>query len=210
MYVPVQTDPPETPPGQYSVRGYLRDSTAAVHARLEGLPIFSPVLAGRAGTADVARLLEAYHDFHTSASLNLELGYQELEGLGVRAPARSPLAMLAEDLDALGGIPPEHIIAGARASTRPQAVGWVWVVEGSVMGARVIHRALDSLFGENTEGRRFFQPLPDSGMRWRAVCSGIEIYGRGQDALACMAEGAHQAFACMERSLKHAYDKFLK
>ncbi|MGN2244542.1 biliverdin-producing heme oxygenase [Frateuria sp. GZRR33] len=191
-----------------SVRGHLRDSTAEIHASLEGLPIFSAVLAGRARTDDVVRLLWAYHAFHTFASLNLQLGYQELEGLGVRAPASGPLALLARDLDGLGARPPTRI-AVAQASTRPQAVGWVWVVEGSALGARVIHRALDSLFGESQEGRRFFQPLPDSGTRWRAVCSGIENYGRARDALGCMAAGAHQAFACMERSLKHAYDESL-
>lgn len=209
MYVPAQAEPPELLRRDGSIRAYLRDSTAEVHARLEGLPIFSPVLAGQARTADVVRLLEAYHAFHTSASLNLEVGYRELEELGVNAPAHSPLALLAGDMDALGGALPVHI-AVERPSPEPQAVGWVWVVEGSILGARVIHRALDSLFGRGLEGRRFFQPMPDSGMRWLAVCSGIEMYGRGQDALAYMAEGAHQAFACMERSLKHAYREFLK
>lgn len=208
MYDLVPGDPPAMCRERDAVRGHLRDSTAEIHARLERLPIFSAVLAGHSRTADVVRLLRAYHDFHTSASLNLQLGYRELEGLGVPAPTKGPLALLARDLDGLGARLPTHI-AVAQASTRPQAVGWVWVVEGSVLGARVIHRALDALFGESQEGRRFFQPLPDSGTRWRAVCSGIENYGRARDALGCMAAGAHQAFACMERSLKHAYDESL-
>ncbi|MBP1473140.1 biliverdin-producing heme oxygenase [Frateuria sp. MAH-13] len=209
MYVPAQPEPPELLCADGSVRQYLRDSTDELHARLESLPIFSPVLAGTAGTADVIRLLVGYHAFHTSASLNLEIGYRELGRMGVHAPAHAPLALLAGDLLALGGTLPVHI-AMERPGARPEAAGWVWVVEGSMLGSRVIHRALDSLFGPHLEGRRFFQPMPDSGVRWRAVCSSIEMYGRGQDALGCMAEGARQAFACMERSLTHAYREFLK
>lgn len=203
MSEPAPPEPPEPLRPEGAIRAYLRDKTAEVHARLEALPIFLPVLAGKAGTMDLVRLLRAYHAFHTSASLNLEIGYRELDGLGVHAPAQAPLALLAADLYALSGLLPAHL-AQARPGTRPEAVGWVWVVEGSVLGSRVIHRALDSLFGPRLDGRRFFQPMPDSGVRWRAVCSSIEMYGRGQDALGCMAEGARQAFACMERSLKHA------
>jgi heme oxygenase len=185
---------------ELSVRSHLRARTAQVHARLDDLAVFQPILSGHAGWPDYVRLLGAYHGFYTAAWHTLHAGYRELAPLGVGPPARDPLATLSGDLLALGTKPPASTPALATASPA-QAVGWVWVVEGSSLGAVVIDRALTSLFGAAREGRRFFEPLSTSALRWRAVCGSMENYGRNTLALPDMVEGAQEAFACMERCL---------
>lgn len=189
-----------------SARAHLRARTAQVHARLDRLPVFEPILAGRADWPGYLRLLVAYHGFYTCARRNLHAGYRQLLALGVDAPDRDPVALLAADLLACGAtVVPDPGMEPAPA-TPAQAVGWVWVAEGSALGGRVIDRALDALFGARREGRRFFEPLSDSGLRWRHVCASMEDYGSHRDALESMAQGAQDAFACIERCLIHAHD----
>ncbi|SEI51323.1 biliverdin-producing heme oxygenase [Frateuria terrea] len=189
-----------------AARSHLRAHTSDIHARLETLPVFEPILARRAGWGDYRRLLGAYHDFYTSAWQNLEVGYRELARVGPGVPPRQPLALLDEDLRSVGARA-RSVRPGAGASATPaQAVGWVWVAEGSALGGVVIDRALDSLFGARREGRRFFEPVSTSGLRWRAVCASIEILGNTKEALGSMTEGARDAFGCIERSLLNAKD----
>lgn len=191
---------------QDTVRGQLRARTAQVHTRLETLPVFQPILAGCAGWADYARLLRAYHVFYTRAWPNLYVGYRELRPLGAHDPEQEPLVILGEDFKALGLEPTGSPMYQASHADPARGVGWVWVAAGSALGARIIDRALDALFGTRREGRRFFEAAPDSGLRWKAICHSIEVYGSKQDVLERMIEGAQAAFGCIERSLTETYD----
>lgn len=187
-----------------SVRNHLRARTAQAHARLDDLPVFHPILAGHADWPDYVRLLGAYHAFYTAACQTLHAGYRELLPFGVAPPEREPLVTLAGDLLALGA-QPAGPAPRLHATTPARAVGWVWVVEGSSLGAVVIDRALDALFGARRDGRRFFEPLPNKGVRWNAVCASMEGYGQRRDALECIAAGAQEAFVFIERCLRYAH-----
>lgn len=185
-----------------SVRDVLRARTDAIHRRLEHVGLFEPILAGYATRPMVGQLLQAYHRFHAMARPCLAAGYQALAPFGLKPPPHDPLARLDADLQALGIHAPLPL-SGAPDAPAVRAVGWVWVVEGSALGARIIDHALDRLFGSARAGRSFFAP-PDDGLRWRQVCASMEDYGHHHDAIEHMAAGAQDAFVCIERSLLQA------
>ena len=197
----VHPEPPMIADSRPSVRSELRSRTAQVHARLERIPLVQAILRGEASLSSYGRMLHAYRQYYARARFPLAAGYAELAGMGLHAPAHAPLGLIEDDLHALGEplvpvdeTPPMFTTAGA--------VGWVWVSEGSALGAILIDRSLDSLFTQQQRaGRRFFQAAPDHALRWRAVCESIEYYGRENRTRDAVVEGALHAFDGIERSL---------
>ena len=184
-----------------TIRDTLRARTDDVHRRLERTPCLVRVVAGQASFDDYTKLLRAYLDFYTQAEMPLRLGFHTLSTFGLNANERHCRALLEADLASLGAARMPRTETASPASCSPaEAVGWVWVTEGSALGAQVIDRALDSLFGKQREGRRFFETRSDQSLRWRTVCASMQHYGRLQDALEPLVSGALSAFDCIERS----------
>lgn len=90
---------------------------------------------------------------------------------GYEPDRRSPLILAG--LDALGARPPEHRAAAA-LPTYGEAIGWVYVAEGSMLGGRVMRKGMirDSI---PLTGLEFLDPWGDeTGSRWRAFMTLME------------------------------------
>jgi heme oxygenase len=78
-----------------------------------------------------------------------------------------------------------------------QALGALYVVEGSSMGARLMTRKLDSLLPhDQSRARRYFDvSASQSAQRWAAVCSIIDTFDERSLETQAMINAACQTFA---------------
>lgn len=183
------------------VRATLRSSTSSVHERLHQARPFAALAEGRLDRAGYADLLTRLHAFHravdpTAASARRALGLADVPADGTR------VARLEADLAHLGATP-------CRRTAMPsweaeEAIGCLYVVKGSMLGGKLIHRQLDYLFQANEVGRSFFGGSADDGRRWRELCERLETFGATAERLGRMAQGAASAFALFESCLDEA------
>lgn len=180
------------------VRAALRRWTADVHERLHGAPAFAALAGGRLDLPAYADLMSRLLGFHRAVAPTVSRGLDRLGLSGDRHRAR--LARLEYDLAAIGPcVPP---VVAAPAWSDDAAVGCLYVVDGSTLGGRVIHRQLDYLLGPSDAGRSFFGGTPDDPLCWRRLCAALERYGAETPSrLSAMAEGATETFALFETCL---------
>lgn len=121
----------------------LRRTTAAGHAEIDRHPLLRPLVSPSLKRHEYARALAVLHALH--AALEPALGSAVSVG-----PASFPFAArldaLEQDLAALGETPfPDggHL-AGCSPNSPSEAVGVLYVLEGSRLGGRMIHGRLRS------------------------------------------------------------------
>lgn len=158
-------------------RAVLASATRDVHERLHRVPAFDLLLAGELSRDAYARLLRCLYGFHQP----LEAMLRSEEHLALVHPAPLPAARahrLESDMLALGMTTAEiEALPRARFPALPTPghyLGALYVREGSTLGARLMSRALDRLFGPGEGGRAFLTGSPDDGRAWQACCARIE------------------------------------
>lgn len=181
-----------------TARAVLRDATEAVHLRLHALPDFHALAEGRITLGDYAALLRRKLGFHAALEARLEEA-PSLDAFGIDLAARRRSHLLRADLaflDASAETPlaPLPPFAGAA-----EALGGLYVAEGSTLGGRHLARALDTLMPPGADGRRF---LLGHGARhgemWRGCCEAVERCGATAEGLAGLLRGTHATFAAFE------------
>jgi heme oxygenase len=81
----------------------------------------------------------------------------------------------------------------------PEALGALYVAEGSTLGGRHLARALDAVLPPGQNGRRFLLGHGERhGAMWRACCESIERCGADAGARATMIGSAVATFAAFE------------
>lgn len=188
---------PESP----SARLALRAATHVVHERLHEAPAFRAIVDRRLDRRGYARLLGRLLAFHRAVDTLIAQGRAAL-GFGDAAGNGARIGRLEADLAYLGGgkVPSVPAATGDDG----QAAGCLYVVEGSVLGGKLIHRQLYYLFAANEDGRSFFAGAADDGARWRDLCGRLDAYGAPPGRLAAMTAGAAAAFALFEACLDTA------
>ena len=176
-----------------SILARLRETTAPAHEKLDAGVELERRLARH---EDRIGLVQAFHAFHSASEALLRRWLPA----GHDLDARSRIASLEADLRALGAEPV------APSATTPadtsRALGWLYVVEGSSLGGRVIRRDLESR-GVDVVGLSFLDPYgAQVGARWRETVAFLEGQSArpdvdGQAVLA----GALDAFAYALQSL---------
>jgi heme oxygenase len=178
-------------------RAALRAATEAVHQRLHGLSDFRALAEGRIGSAAYVALLRRMLGFHAP----LESRLAAVAGLDrfVDVAARRRAHLLRADLRWLG--------AGENVALAPlpefedvaEALGALYVAEGSTLGGRQLARGLDAMLPPGEHGRRFLLGHGDRhGAMWRACCEAIERCGADAGARATMIGSAVATFAAFE------------
>ena len=177
------------------IRRRLRDASQADHQKLEGrLDIFSKVrtLEGRRGLA------QGFYALHAGAEVQLAPLIADLPGLDFEARRRTPI--LRRDLATLEAATPPA------ADCRPfadaaSALGMLYVLEGSTLGARVIRRELQAR-GEDMAGLGFLDPYGDEvGERWRACVAVLEREAAAPRDAEAMIAGAVDGFRHVQQVL---------
>ena len=85
--------------------------------------------------------------------------------------------------------------------SRAEALGWLYVLEGSSLGGKVIRKQVTSSGGDMT-GLGFLDPYgAELGARWRAFLNVLEREGRSEADLEAMVAGAQAGFRYAEACL---------
>ncbi|WP_052247730.1 biliverdin-producing heme oxygenase [Brevundimonas nasdae] len=178
----------------------LREATASAHETLEVQARIEPRLSD---PATRGATVAAFYRFHAgleplshplTAALNSELD----AGFEPRSRAEG----IAQDLKLLGQRvpPPARPVAPATAG---EALGWVYVAEGSMLGGRIIRRRL-AAEGRDLDGLGFLDPYgEETGARWRAF---IDLLDRacagGLVTIDQVVKGGIDGFAFAHRTLQ--------
>lgn len=180
-----------------SLRERLRAETAAIHARLHRHPALSAAASGTIDADGYRALLMRLYGFHRA--------FETCIGDFVRfedGPARSDL--LASDLEALGVTSDERraiplCSALAPCSSGAEALGALYVVEGSALGGAQIARALRSAASSpaSVTGYRFFSNDGASRPGWKELLARLEAIRDPREECAAIA-GAVSTFRAFE------------
>ena len=179
-----------------SRRNRLKAATHDVHARLDRrIMAFNPFAGRERYTAFLHTQYRLHRDveaLYTSPALNALLPH---------LAERSRLALVEQDLRDLGvalplpGLPQPRFAAGADADA-PAALGWLYAVEGSNIGAAFLLKAAAALGLDGQCGARHLAPHPDGrAAHWRDFIAQLdEVALPATEEPRCV-DGANAAFA---------------
>jgi len=178
----------------------LREATAAAHDTLEIEARIEPRLSDHATRAAT---VAAFHRFHAGLEpVSHPLVARLNADLGVGFEPRSRADAIALDLGRLGARvqPPARPTAPATAG---EALGWVYVAEGSMLGGRIIRRRLAAA-GRDLDGLSFLDPYgEETGARWRAFMTLLDqACASGRATIDDVVKGGVDGFAFAHRTLQ--------
>jgi heme oxygenase len=144
-------------------------------------------------------VLERLLGYHEAVEALL-LAAPPLDGFGIDLAERRRSPLLQADLATLGvalpaaARPALPVLTGAG-----QALGWLYVAEGSTLGGRDLARRLDHLLPPGHAGRRFLLGYGERhGAMWRDCCAALRKAGEAPETLAGMLAGALESFGAFE------------
>lgn len=137
----------------------LREATTEAHNRLEAdIDLF-----GRVSEPDSRRdMVARFHRLHASVEPAVEPWLADLPGLEFERRKRSE--EVGRDLTDLGG-PSLAAPTSPPVGSLGEALGWWYVLEGSSLGGRVIHRTLLG-HGKDLRGLGFLLPYGSATGEW--------------------------------------------
>jgi heme oxygenase len=146
------------------VLSLLRENTGEVHRRLEDR---MDAISRLSRPADRDDLVRRYHRFHWAMEMAMTSGLADLDAGDWRRASRIGHSL---DILALSPLPARPI----PIFDSQQALGALYVLEGSALGGRVILKDLAGR-GADLRGLQFLDPHGEMiGDRWRTVTSLIE------------------------------------
>lgn len=183
----------------------LRSSTATAHRRLEQrLALVDPGLS----SARYRAIVEAMWGYHAPLEARLAAA-GAWEAVGLDGRARRRVHHLHRDLVALGRTEAaiERLPRCERlpsVSTPAEAIGCLYVIEGSTLGGRVVLRHVRRCVGVDVEsGARFFAGYGEhTAARWQETCAAIARFDRQPRAIERASRSAVDTFASLEAWLE--------
>jgi len=180
-------------PPPSGLRADLRLATDEIHQRLHEAEAFRLIGESALQVADYARLLGSILRFHSSVQ-QLLAGYSETAALG---GGLDRVRRLESDLAFLG-VAVERPSAPKLRLAADEALGCLYVVQGSTLGGQVIYRQLDYLF-DGVQGRSFFLGSEEEPVKWRKVRSLLEE--QPPERREALRRGAARTFGLFEECL---------
>lgn len=187
-------------PASPDIRERLRAATREAHERLHGHEGFALVASGEIGLTLYGSLLRRLWGFHSAFEARMAEAARAF-GIAPDLARRARTAMLARDLAALGldgqaiaDLPTCADIA--RPAGGGEALGALYVVEGSTLGGLRLARALQPLMAaQGLEARRFFLGYGEAhGAMWRGFLGQLEARASGPGEAGAILRGAARAF----------------
>jgi heme oxygenase len=146
----------------------LRQATADLHTALETEAKIEPRLRNPASRVAA---MQGFLALHRMSEAVVEPYRAQLAALGYPLEGRS--ALITEGLARLDDSTPAPVDAPAPRSFG-EALGWLYVAEGSMLGGRIMRRAMVA-DGIDLDGLDFLDPWShETGGRWRAFLTAVD------------------------------------
>ncbi|MHB1872437.1 MAG: biliverdin-producing heme oxygenase [Steroidobacteraceae bacterium] len=181
----------------------LRSETAELHRQAEIALGFPGCIQDR---ASYAATLERFYGLYEplEQALSRHRGWSRL---GLNLHERSHSSRLARDLAAIGAWPCRKLASSvAWLTSFPQALGVIYVLEGSTLGGQIILRRLEAMAIEiPAEATAFFSGHgARTGAMWRSFVEALDIFGeRHPEACDSVQEGATLTFQAVIARFTH-------
>ena len=170
----------------------LKGATEGVHDGLDKRIMTANPFASRERYGLFAKVQHAFHREIDAlyARSDLQALFKDLEG-------RRRLPLIAQDLSDLGMPPPANDqTASAPEMDVPTAVGWLYVAEGSNLGAAFLLKAAGRLGLNEGFGARHLAAAPEGrGLAWRNFTSALDAIPFSPAEEAAVDAAATEAFA---------------
>ncbi|SIQ38163.1 heme oxygenase [Rhizobium sp. RU35A] len=174
-----------------SLAARLRAETHPTHERLDGRIMSLQPFAGR---PNYLRFLKIQCAFHAA----IEELYDDawLASLLPDLADRCRLAEVRADVVDLGGAPVFLPVEERPAIVGAEALGWLYVAEGSNLGAAFLLKAAKEQLGLSEEfGARHLAGHPEGrGLQWRRFTAALDAVELSAEEEARAIEGARRAF----------------
>jgi heme oxygenase len=183
----------------------LRAATHAAHERLDQRIMASEPFASRERYGVFVQVQYLFH-----REIDALYGKAELQVLLPDLAQRRRLGLIEQDLaDLVAALPKREAAAtfdAAIPTDIPTALGWLYVAEGSTLGAAFLLKEAAKLGLDENFGARHLAAAPEGrGLHWRRVTVALDAVALSADEDARAIAGANDAFAFV-RSL---VDRFL-
>lgn len=181
------------PPLEASRARRLKAATNDTHDRLDKRIMASEPFAS---VPNYARFLAVQYRFHSD--IDALYGHEPLRVLLPDLAERRRLDQIRQDIEDLGQAVPESEGASPFASAAidlPTALGWLYVAEGSNLGAAFLFKMARALGLDENHGARHLAGHPDGRARhWRAFTGALDALTLDDGEELRLAEGARTAF----------------
>lgn len=181
------------------LRALLRETTGPAHRQLDDRVAAADPFGDRGRYLGFLRMQHAFHRRLSPLYRRPDLG-AHLPGLA----ARDRLPAIAADLADLGGETPASPAADASVSM-PEALGWLYVAEGSTLGAAVLLRRAEALGLGAGFGARHLAPAPEGVARhwadFAAALDAVPLDGAGRQEAVIGAVAAFDTAAALAKQL---------
>jgi heme oxygenase len=169
----------------------LKTGTEAAHERLDKRIMAAAPFASR---ERYGLFVSVQHAFHRD--IDALYARPELQALFTDLAGRRRLPLIQQDLVDLGAA--NDVAATAPAAGQldtPAAIGWLYVAEGSNLGAAFLLKAAARLGLDETFGARHLAAAPEGrGLSWRNFTTALDAVQLSDAEEARLVEGARAAF----------------
>jgi heme oxygenase len=156
----------------------LKTQTRPQHDSVEGNRFGKAMMDGTLQESDYGLFLQKFYGFHVP--LERTLARFAWSDVGIDFDKRRKVELLKKDLRALG-MTDDEIAALPEApmlpsmTTMEEAIGVMYVMEGSTLGGQLQARQVQKMFGRDAEsGAAYFSSYgANVGMMWKMYCEAI-------------------------------------
>lgn len=186
----------------------LRAATSETHERLD-----QSIMAGDpfASRERYGLFVTVQHAFHRE--IDAPYTSRVLDALMPDLKGRRRLSLIAQDLNDLGiamppaSTPPIFSLSGAGADVDvPTALGWLYVAEGSNLGAAFLLKEAAKLGLNDGFGARHLASAPEGrGLHWKTFTAALDTISLTQIEEERLIEGARAAFVRVQDLVRVAF-----
>ena len=177
----------------------LKDTTAPLHSKLEGLELPKKLVDKRLSKQEYAIYLQRLHSLHAKVEPKLQQFAWSEYGITVSNYMR--LQLLEKDLQTVGAAREKSSANDFDIASFDEAFGYLYVLTGSTMGGAILSQKVLDLFGE---GNQYFNAFgSQTHQRWMQFLAALAKYTQqnGDAAKEGVIQGAIACYELVEEEL---------
>jgi heme oxygenase len=179
----------------------LKAATHSTHERLDRRIMSADPFASR---DRYASFLNVQYEFH--CIVDIVYARRDFLALIPDLAARRRLDLIRQDIADLGGTAPIPGEQDRFLVDGPNALGWLYVAEGSNLGAAFLLKEAAKLGLSESFGARHLAAAPEGrGLHWKTFTAALDAVELKPEEEACAVAGAKQAFALVQNLVERAF-----